>query len=87
MATLECDDVIYHQSYFVFDPEDLRSHQVIQLTRTNSSSVTVPNADGDSITLLTPDIITTLAVSLRFYLLYWKKGGREGGREGSMFLI
>ncbi len=69
MATLECDDVIYHRSYFVFDPENVQSSQVIRLVNTNLSTVTtVLNADGDSVTLLTPDI-TALVVSATLSLL------------------
>lgn len=70
MAILECDDVIYHRSYFVFDPEDVQSRQVISLAQTNHSSTPpVVNADGDSVILLTPEI-TALAVSCTLYESY-----------------
>ena len=47
MATLECDKVIYRRSYFVFDPEDVRSNGGFIYRLINSTSATVPNVDGD----------------------------------------
>ncbi len=62
MATLECDKVIYRRSYFVFDPEDVRSNGGFIYRLINSTSATVPNIDGDPVTLLSTDI-AALAVS------------------------
>ncbi|XP_064396326.1 uncharacterized protein LOC135343262 [Halichondria panicea] len=56
MATLECDKVIYRRSYFVFDPEDVRSNGGFIYRLINSTSATVPNVDGDPVTLLSTDI-------------------------------
>ncbi len=62
MATLECDNVIYNRSYFVFDPEDVRSNGGFIYRLINSTSATVPNVDGDPVILLSTDI-AALAVS------------------------
>ncbi len=67
MEELECDSVLYQQSGFVFDPEDIRTNGgFFYLLPTISNRLEVTNADGQTV-LVTSASLNALLVRVDFY--------------------
>ncbi|XP_064396332.1 uncharacterized protein LOC135343268 [Halichondria panicea] len=66
MEELECDSVLYQQSGFVFDPEDIRTNGgFFYLLPTISNRLEVTNADGQTV------LVTSASLNALLDPLFW----------------
>ena len=59
--SLECTDVIYHHSYFAFDPEDVeRNHGFFRYVILEPTRFEVTNIEGDRVEMVTSNLAAIL---------------------------
>ena len=58
---LECDNVIYHHNYFVFDPEDVeRNHGFFRYLIPEPTLFEITNIEGDRVEVVTANMAAIL---------------------------